>query len=570
MLICEKNFYLCVHFCTVDWKKMAFFAPSHHLMFKSYNTLPQNLCRLYTLNIHGSLRLSDSPGFPSPPRKLPATFKLFAEISNSFLLRNRSLPCYNFSMNTKVTYYVSRKNWLLWIAAALMLCSIFARIAYFCEKGADPTTLWLQIVLPVLATVLYLLRVLLDGREHFYKTAAPVFLLALYLGIHALGLSLRFRFVLLYWVVLFGVFLLYREVTCGRFPRLYFSLCLVLAGACAFFVYDVRAAFFQYNSSLLRTVAQLHDSLVLTGILLTVLCAREHNDGRYHPTWGDRKDGRRIRNLNPISRVANYIMPNRNGASNSIRDRVEITNIERYIRAKRKEGYAGFGITEVFLSAYVRCVARYPGCNRFLSGQTVYTRDEDIQFCMVIKKEMTIDAPDTIIKLHLSPRDTSKEVYEKFHAAVEEVHNTPLNSTFDNVARYINYIPGVFLKFTVWLLKALDYFGLLPKFLLEVSPFHCSVFFTSMASLGIPAVIHHLYDFGNTPAFCAFGAKYREQELTPEGEILPRKYIDYAFNLDERTVDGYYYAEVLKYLRRLLRNPECLDTPPETVNRDID
>ena len=52
----------------------------------------------------------------------------------------------------------------------------------------------------------------------------------------------------------------------------------------------------------------------------------------------------------------------------------------------------------------------------------------------------------------------------------------------------LTLIPGVFLKFTVWLLKTLDYFGMLPKFLLEVSPFHGSLFFTSMGSLGIPPI----------------------------------------------------------------------------------
>ena len=471
-------------------------------------------------------------------------------------------------MDTKTTYYVSRKNALTWIAAALMLCSIFARIAYFRGKGADASTLWLQIVLPVFAAALYILQILTDGKEHFYKTATPVFLLAVYLGIHVLGLEMRLRYVLLHWLLYLAAYIFYRVVASGRYARLRGLLCLGLAAASAFFVYDVRGVFPAGDA--LRCFGELRDCFAAVALLAGILAAREHNDGKYHPTWGDRKDGRRIRTLDPIARVANYIMPDRNGANNSIRDRVELTNIERYIRAKRSEGYTGFGITEVFLAAYVRCVAKYPGCNRFLSGQTVYSRDEDIQFCMVVKKEMTKEAPDTIIKLHLSPWDTSKEIYEKFHTAVEEVRNTPLNSTFDNVARYINYIPGVFLKFTIWLLKLCDYFGLIPAFLLEVSPFHGSIFFTSMASLGIPPVVHHLYNFGNLPAFCAFGAKYREQELTPDGEILSRKYIDYTFNLDERTVDGFYYAEVLKYLRRLLRNPERLDTPPDAVIRDID
>ncbi|MBR3849098.1 MAG: hypothetical protein IKM36_01260, partial [Oscillospiraceae bacterium] len=111
---------------------------------------------------------------------------------------------------------------------------------------------------------------------------------------------------------------------------------------------------------------------------------------------------------------------------------------------------------------------------------------------------------------------------------------------------------------------------LLPRFLLEVSPFHGSIFFTSMGSLGIPAIVHHLYDFGNMPVFCAFGRKRRENELNLDGSVTPRKYVDYSFNLDERTVDGFYYASVLRYFHRLLARPDQLDTPPEAVLRDVD
>ena len=111
--------------------------------------------------------------------------------------------------------------------------------------------------------------------------------------------------------------------------------------------------------------------------------------------------------------------------------------------------------------------------------------------------------------------------------------------------------------------------GWLPKFLLEVSPFHGSVFFTSMGSLGIPAIIHHLYDFGNLPVFIAFGKKYRRHELNADGTVESKKYVDMGFTLDERICDGFYYAAVLKYLKRLLNDPWRLDEKPETVVEDI-
>ena len=84
--------------------------------------------------------------------------------------------CYNIPMNKRANYYVSGKNPLIWIAALLLVCSAGFRIAYFCEKGADTTTVWFQIILPVAATLIYAAIILLDGKEHFYRTAAPVFM----------------------------------------------------------------------------------------------------------------------------------------------------------------------------------------------------------------------------------------------------------------------------------------------------------------------------------------------------------------------------------------------------------
>ena len=306
----------------------------------------------------------------------------------------------------------------------------------------------------------------------------------------------------------------------------------------------------------------LPDALLFIGGLLLCLAVRVSPAGEYHPTWGDRSDGRKIRTLAPMAQITAYFQVERNTCSNLFEESFEITHIDRYIRQKRREGLTDFGITHVLLAAYVRGVAKYPQLNRFISGQKVYSRGEDIQYCMVIKKEMNVDSPDTSIKVHLTPRDTAEDVYKKLNAAVESVKATQeLDSSLDGLIQYLNLIPSIVLKFVVWLLKLLDYFGGLPKFLLELSPFHGSLFFTSMGSLGIPPIYHHLYDFG---------MKRRALEVQEDGSVVQKKYIDVKFVLDERICDGYYYATFFKHYRRLLAHPEVLDNPPEEVVRDID
>lgn len=467
--------------------------------------------------------------------------------------------------------YVNRKNGLTWLMAVCMVGSAVARIALPGVKGTgEPQNVWSQILLPVAATLLYALIVLLDGKERFYKTAIPIWMLGLYFGIsvtHYPFQSIQWIVVGLYWVAILFFCVLYTQITSGVVRHIWL-LPLMFAlplGAMAYLHREVLTDGRPENN-----LVMLPDALAFFGCLLQCLALRVHPVDEYHPTWGDRTDGRRVRSLPPMAQVSPYIMVTRNTSTNYFTDSFELSHIERYVRQKRREGYTNFGVMHVLLAAYVRALARYPGLNRFLAGQKVYTHGDDIQFCMTIKKEMSSDSPDTVIKVHLSPKDTAMDVYNKVNVKIEEVKNTPLDSNFDNTAHVLTLIPGVFLKFTVWLLRTLDYFGMLPQFLLEVSPFHGSVFFTSMGSLGIPPIYHHLYDFGNLPVFGSFGCKRRSLEVQEDGTVVQKKYIDFKFCMDERIVDGFYYAAFFKHYKRIILHPEVLDNPPEEVVRDID
>lgn len=467
--------------------------------------------------------------------------------------------------------YVNRKNGLTWLMAVCMVGSAVARIALPGVKGTgEAQNVWSQIVLPVAATLLYALIVLLDGKERFYKTAIPIWMLGLYFGISVTRYpfqSIQWMVVGLYWVAVLFFCVLYTQITSGVVRHVWL-LPLMFAlplGAMAYLHREVLM-----DGRWGTNLVLLPDALAFFGCLLQCLALRVHPVDEYHPTWGDRTDGRRVRSLPPMAQVSPYIMVTRNTSTNYFTDSFELSHIERYVRQKRREGYTNFGVMHVLLAAYVRALARYPGLNRFLAGQKVYTHGDDVQFCMTIKKEMSSDSPDTVIKVHLSPKDTAMDVYNKVNVKIEEVKNTPLDSNFDNTAHVLTLIPGVFLKFTVWLLRTLDYFGMLPQFLLEVSPFHGSVFFTSMGSLGIPPIYHHLYDFGNLPVFGSFGCKRRSLEVQEDGTVVQKKYIDFKFCMDERIVDGFYYAAFFKHYKRIILHPEVLDNPPEEVIRDID
>ncbi|MFQ8765473.1 MAG: hypothetical protein ACLR8U_02310 [Oscillospiraceae bacterium] len=470
-------------------------------------------------------------------------------------------------MEKRVSYYVSRKSFLVWLSALVMTASAALRIAYSCGKGADASTVWFQIVLPVAACLIFVLMILLGGEERFYRTAIPAFMLAIYYSVRVSSVlpSLSLRFV--FWVAYLAMAGLYRRYSL-RPPAQ--QLGAGSAAGCRNHSSCLHAPHGLYQRQLVWPRGLFAGASVFDGRLFCRSCHAAARRRKVPPHLGDRVDGRKLRTLDPVQIVANYIMPTRVGSSNFVRDSVEITAMERYIREKRRAGLTSFGITHVFLAAYVRTVAKYPALNRFLSGQQVYSRGDDIQFCMMVKEDMTTDAAESAMKLHLTPTDSVEDIYRKMNEQVTRIKEASDASDFDKTAKLLSLIPGIVFKFVVWLLKVADYFGLLPKFLLEVSPFHGSIFFTSMGSLGIPPIVHHLYDFGNLPVFCAFGCKYRKNEIDMEGNLVQRKYIDFTVNTDERICDGFYFATALKHMKKLLQHPERLDEPLDEVVKDVD
>ncbi len=286
--------------------------------------------------------------------------------------------------------------------------------------------------------------------------------------------------------------------------------------------------------------------------------------------WGDRPDGYKVRTINPMNKLMPYIMPQRCDACNTYADMFDVSKTDRFCREKVKQGKTNFGFLHILVASYIRAISQRPALNRFVSGQKIFHR-HDIQIVMTIKKTLALDAPDTCIKVRFSPDDTIDEVYDKLNDAIVAVQNQPDDkSSFDKLNKVLSLIPGLLCRWTVKFLNFLDYFGLLPKWILWLSPFHGTMIVTSMGSLGIRPIYHHIYNFGNLPVFLAYGGRRSVVSIDAEGKPITKKYIELKAVTDERICDGFYYASAFKIIKRCVENPELLDVKPEQVVEDID
>ena len=449
------------------------------------------------------------------------------------------------------SYYISKKSFSLWMSLVFALVALLAGCRYFSIMESTHISVIEKtgiIGIPVSAALFGFL-VLFFGKRKLGTTIMPVIMGAISLAALSSGIVPGGTILLVGLIYLLVIFNVIKTNT---------LLVYILGISTLFHLFGIVGCYFVDGQIPVQNVIFF---ATVAAFLFGVAGMRRDHQG-FTLTWTDRAYGRRVRSMPPMAQITPYFMPDRIGAQNLIRDTLDLEKIEEYIAKKRKEGLKGFGFMHVFITAYLRVVAMYPGVNRFLSGQRVFSRHNCV-IAFVIKKAMTAEAPDTAAKMEFKPGVSANEVYDKVAQLVEDNKQEEEESTFDVVAKMFSCIPGVLLKFVVWLIKLIDYFGLLPTALEDVSPFHGSMFFTSMASLGIPVIHHHLYDFGNVPVFCAFGKKYKRNEIEKDGSVVTKRFIDYSVSVDERICDGFYLALVLKEFKRILSNPEALDEAVE-------
>lgn len=283
--------------------------------------------------------------------------------------------------------------------------------------------------------------------------------------------------------------------------------------------------------------------------------------------FGDRYDGRLVRSTDPFFRLIPYIMKDRSDSQVFFDERIELEPIFEYLKKKKSEGVKNIGFLHIAAAAIVRVISQKPGINRFVAGQRIYARNE-ILISLAIKKHMLEDSPETTVKIKFQPTDTFFDVAEKINAAVEENKKDDTSNGTDTAAKIFSMCPGLLIKFIVWLFKTMDYHGHMPKIINEVSPFHTSVFITDMGSLGIQPIYHHIYNFGTTSIFLAFGTKQKEKVIGLDNNIEDKRFINLRVVGDERIVDGFYYASAFKLFKNLMQHPEKLEVPPEKVVDD--
>lgn len=272
---------------------------------------------------------------------------------------------------------------------------------------------------------------------------------------------------------------------------------------------------------------------------------------KYKKRRGDRKDARWLRELDALHAFMPYLYPDRADNEAYICERIDLTNINEYIGKKNAESpEMEYKLFQIMVSAFVKTVTLRPKMNRFVKGCRIYQRN-DLTAAFVVKKEFDDNGGEALAYISFDEETTIETVREKVYGIIHKCRgDAPDNSTAGMDA--LTKLPRFMLRFVMWILHKLDFYGRVPDVLVREDPNYATVFITNLGSIGLKSGYHHLSNWGTNSIFVVLGEK----------KIIDGKeYIDVGLTLDERIADGYYYSKTVKLLKHLLQNPELLELP---------
>ena len=278
--------------------------------------------------------------------------------------------------------------------------------------------------------------------------------------------------------------------------------------------------------------------------------------------FGRRSDGKVIKTIDPIFKLIPCIMKTRNDSQVLFKQDIVLSGIDDYISRKAEEGIK-LSYMDVIYAALVRVISLRPRLNRFVMNGRIYKRN-DILVSLAIKKELTDDGYETNTKNKFTGNENIFEIKKILEESITTNKALDAENDTDSFAKVLHHMPVWLIKAIVNFLWFLDRHGCLPKAVINLSPFHTSLYLTNVGSLGIDSIYHHIYNFGTTSLFFSMGKK-KKSYLYEDDEIKQEKCITLGFVGDERICDGYYYASSFKLLSKILKHPDILEENVERV-----
>jgi len=279
--------------------------------------------------------------------------------------------------------------------------------------------------------------------------------------------------------------------------------------------------------------------------------------------WRHRADGDLARDVPPTRRVMPYLMRGRNEAAVYAEHDISLRKSDAFIR-EWNQANPGLRIDVFHLATWAlrQTLDRYPKMGDFVAGGRLYRR-HGTWFSYAIKAKLEPDAPLLVVKRRFDLDESFAAMVEGMRDA-EHAYRSGESARVDRELGLLLAFPGFIRRILMRGVNVADRLGMLPKSFIENDPMYATAFFANMASLGMPAVYHHLYEYGTCGVFSSLGRPTTEPGSPTSGPNR-RRTMNVRWTYDERVEDGLMAWLAIRRFAQVMEDPAATALTVETV-----
>ena len=249
-----------------------------------------------------------------------------------------------------------------------------------------------------------------------------------------------------------------------------------------------------------------------------------------------------------------YILRGRNESAVYFEYEVDLQKADAFVRAwNQANPMLRVDLFHLTVWAMRDAMLRNPSVQRFVSGGRLYDRTS-LWFSYAVKRKLETGAPLAVVKRRFDLDESFAAMVEGMAAETAKVTSTTDSPVERELALLLKF-PGFMRRIIMATIRTLNRWGLLSRSFIEKDPMFTTVFFANMASFGMPAVYHHLYEYGTAGVFCSVGRPVGAPGSPTSGPDR-RRIATLKFTFDERVEDGLAAWFSLRRIKQILEDPE--------------
>ncbi|MEE9912594.1 MAG: 2-oxo acid dehydrogenase subunit E2 [Deltaproteobacteria bacterium] len=257
------------------------------------------------------------------------------------------------------------------------------------------------------------------------------------------------------------------------------------------------------------------------------------------------------------------MMPSRMEATVYVTQQVKIRSTLDWLERVNANRENKLTLFHVILASGVRMMALCPDLNRFVAGRRIYQR-RTIDISFVIRREMTEQSTETIVKMTFDPYSTIETIAEQVNQHVQASKKSKISHD-EKLSNFLTAMPRFMIRGLMSAGRILDYFGSLPAWYIKGDSMFTSLFIANLGSINLDSILHPMFEWGNASCFTVIGKIKKTPIVSENGEIQIEDVMDVTFTIDHRIAGGFNFSKSLALSKDLVQNPDALLTRPENL-----